>query len=264
MLPGRIAAQVKSHTAVFCYPRLVLHGKNSGNATIQLTLNERNITGDRVLNIWIISPEQIMPVHCTSLVNDGGFPPSPTDDGTSKRLSWGKLVQKLTEFSGASFNQSVDSDCDSCSRSDCSDSGSDLMSDVSTCDSDVFYDPMEETLCEEVVELISRSLSEAKDGPLRCSKLLIPHQLLEHIGQELRHLAASEPCGLRGALIDLCVEQDDVCRSVEQIAVDPYLVPTFQLTLVLRLESEGLWPKIQGLFAPAGARCANCETCPET
>ncbi|KAJ8365715.1 hypothetical protein SKAU_G00145460 [Synaphobranchus kaupii] len=155
--------------------------KKSGNATVQLALNKRNITGDR-------------------------------------RLSWGKLVQKLTEFSGASFSQSVDSDSDSCSRSDCSDSGSDLLSDVSICDSDLFYDPME--------------------------------QLLERIGQELRHLAASEPCGLRGALIDLCVEQDDVCRIVEQIAVDPYLVPTFQLTLVLRLESGGLWPKIQGLFSP--------------
>ncbi|XP_061087711.1 DNA damage-inducible transcript 4 protein [Conger conger] len=227
----------------------MLHGENSGNATTELTLNKRDITGDRVLNILIISPERIMPVRCTSLTSDGSFPPSPTDDSTSKRLSWGKLVQKLTEFSGASFNHSVDSDSDSCSRSDCSDSGSDFLSDVSTSDSDMFYDPMEETLCEEVVELISSSLSDAKDGPLKCSKLLIPHQLLEHIGQELRHLAASEPCGLRGALIDLCVEQEDICRSVEQIAVDPYLVPTFQLTLVLRLESEGLWPKIQGLFA---------------
>ncbi|KAJ8264344.1 hypothetical protein GJAV_G00148080 [Gymnothorax javanicus] len=187
-----------------------------------------------------------MPVHCTtSFTLDGSFPPSPNDDGSSKRLSWGKLVQKLTEFSGASSNQSLDSDSDSCS----SDAGSDLLSEVSTSDSDMFYDPMEQTLCEEVVDLISRSLSDAKDGPLKCSKLLIPHQLLEHIGQELRHLAASEPCGLRGALIDLCVEQEDVCLSVEQIAVDPYLVPTFQLTLVLRLESEGLWPKIQGLFA---------------
>ncbi|KAJ8406789.1 hypothetical protein AAFF_G00297050 [Aldrovandia affinis] len=190
-----------------------------------------------------------MPVLCTNVTSDSSLPSSPTPDGASKRLSWGKLVQKLTEFSGASFNQSVDSDDDGLSRSDFSDSGSDLLCDVSTSDSDMFYDPMEETLCTEVVELIARSLSDAKDGPLRCSKLLIPHQLLEHIGQELRHLAASEPCGLRGALIDLCVEQEDVCRSVAQIAVDPYLVPTFQLTLVLRLESGGLWPKIQGLFA---------------
>lgn len=110
---------------------------------------------------------------------------------------------------------------------------------------------MEETLLREVVDLIARSLRDAKDADcaLRCSKLLIPEKLLDHIGCELLHQAASEPCGLRGALIDLCVEQGVVCQSVEQIAVDPYLVPTFQLTLVLRLESSGLWPKIQGLFS---------------
>ncbi|NXC78869.1 DDIT4 protein, partial [Anhinga anhinga] len=116
---------------------------------------------------------------------------------------------------------------------------------------DLFYDPMEETLLKEVVDLIARSLREAKDTDcaLRCTKLLIPDKLLEHIGQELLHLAASEPCGLRGALIDLCVEQRDVCESMGQLSVDPYLVPTFQLALVLRLESGGLWPKIQGLFS---------------
>lgn len=110
---------------------------------------------------------------------------------------------------------------------------------------------MEESILKEVVDLIAHSLREAKDSDcaLRCTKLLIPEKLLEHIGQELLHLAASEPCGLRGALIDLCVEQGAVCESMGQLSVDPYLVPTFQLTLVLRLESGGLWPKIQGLFS---------------
>lgn len=128
-------------------------------------------------------------------------------------------------------------------------SGSISLPDLSALDAEMFYDPMEESLCKEVVQLIARSLIEAKDGTLHCSKLLIPEKLLEHIGQELVHLAASEPCGLRGALIDLCVEQGNTYQCAGQIAADPYLVPTFQLTLVLRLESGGLWPKIQGLFA---------------
>lgn len=128
---------------------------------------------------------------------------------------------------------------------------SEFARDLSPSTEDLFYDPMEETILKEVVDLIAGSLREAKDSDcaLRCTKLLIPEKLLEHIGQELLHLAASEPCGLRGALIDLCVEQGDVCESMGQLSVDPYLVPTFQLTLVLRLESEGLWPKIQGLFS---------------
>ncbi|KAL0964746.1 hypothetical protein UPYG_G00328340 [Umbra pygmaea] len=142
---------------------------------------------------------------------------------------------------------------DNGSRTDLSESGFDLSCEISSdINGTMFYDDlqaMEETLLKEVVDLIACSLREAKDRALRCSKLLIPEKLLEHIGEELLHLAASEPCGLRGALIDLCVEQGGVCQSMEEIAVDPYLVPTFQLTLVLRLESEGLWPKIQGLFA---------------
>ncbi|XP_029383825.1 DNA damage-inducible transcript 4 protein [Echeneis naucrates] len=178
----------------------------------------------------------------------GSSPPSPVDS-SPRRLSWGKLVQRLTDFSTPA-NSSMDVGCTG-SRSDLSDSGSVISGDLSPSYEDLFYNPMEETILKEVVSLIARSLRDAKDSDcaLRCTKLLIPEKLLEHIGQELLHLAASEPCGLRGALIDLCVEQGAVCESMGQLSVDPYLVPTFQLTLVLRLESDGLWPKIQGLFS---------------
>lgn len=179
-------------------------------------------------------------------------PPSPVDS-SPRRLSWGKLVQRLADFSTSanSSSSSIESGSNNGSRSDLSDSGSDVSGDLSSCNEDLFYDPMEETILKEVVDLIAGSLREAKDSDcaLRCTKLLIPEKLLEHIGQELLHLAASEPCGLRGALIDLCVEQGAACESMAQLSVDPYLVPTFQLTLVLRLESGGLWPKIQGLFS---------------
>ncbi|XP_070845948.1 DNA damage-inducible transcript 4 protein [Chaetodon trifascialis] len=180
----------------------------------------------------------------------GSSPPSPVDS-SPRRLSWGKLVQRLTDFSTSANSSSIDSGSNNGSRSDLSDSGSDVSSDLSPSNEDLFYDPMEEAILKEVVDLIARSLREAKDSDcaLRCAKLLIPEKLLEHIGQELLHLAASEPCGLRGALIDLCVEQGAACESMAQLSVDPYLVPTFQLTLVLRLESGGLWPKIQGLFS---------------
>ncbi|XP_029312985.1 DNA damage-inducible transcript 4 protein [Cottoperca gobio] len=180
----------------------------------------------------------------------GSSPPSPVDS-SPRRLSWGKMVQRLADFSTSANNSSIESESNNGSRSDLSDSGSDVSSDLSPSNDDLFYDPMEETILKEVVDLIAGTLREAKDSDcaLRCAKLLIPEKLLEHIGQELLHLAASEPCGLRGALIDLCVEQGTVCESMAQLSVDPYLVPTFQLTLVLRLESGGLWPKIQGLFS---------------
>ncbi|XDV43953.1 hypothetical protein PO909_012330 [Leuciscus waleckii] len=178
----------------------------------------------------------------TSLTSeDSSLPSTPTLDAPSKRLSWSKLMQKLHS------SQSLDSDSDThSSLDDASDAGSLSIPDLS--ESEMFFDPTEEALCKEVVQLIALNLTDAKDGVLHCSKLLIPEKLLEHIGHELVHLSVSEPCGLRGALIDLCVEQDGVYEAAGQIAVDPCLVPTFQLTLVLRLDSRGLWPKIQGLF----------------
>ncbi|CAL8282991.1 unnamed protein product [Merluccius merluccius] len=179
------------------------------------------------------------------------LPPSPVDR-SPRRLSWGKLVQRLADFGAGGNNNSImDSGSNDGSRSDLSDAGSDVSGELCPSNDDLFYDPMEETILKEVVSLIARSLRDAKDSDcaaLRCAKLLIPEKLLDHIGRELLQLATSEPCGLRGASIDLCVEHGELCESVEQIAVDPYLVPTFQLTLVLRLESGGLWPKIQGLF----------------
>ncbi len=120
---------------------------------------------------------------------------------------------------------------------------------LSESDSSFFCYPLEETLATEVAATISQSLNDASEV-LGCSKLILPDFLLHSISQELLHLAASEPCGLRGALIDLCVDKEDqgsLC-TVDQIAVDATLVPTFHVTLVLRLESSGLWPKVQKLF----------------
>lgn len=171
---------------------------------------------------------------------DGSFPPSPAEDRGSKRLSWGSLLQRLTELKG--INQRVAAD--QCCRSE---TGS--VADMSLSEADFFCDPMEETLATELVQSIAQSLNNASDI-LSCSKLILPDCLLHSISQELLHLAESEPCGLRGALIDLCVDRGDqgsLC-TVDQIAVDATLVPTFHVTLVLRLESNGLWPKVQKLF----------------
>ncbi|XP_070697559.1 DNA damage-inducible transcript 4 protein-like [Pempheris klunzingeri] len=173
---------------------------------------------------------------------DGSFPPSPAEDRGSKRLSWGSLLQRLTELKGISQRVTADQ----CSRSE---TGSVADMSLSESDSSFFFYPLEEALATEVAVTITQSLNDASDI-LGCSKLILPDCLLHNISQELLHLAVNEPCGLRGAIIDLCVDrgdQDSLC-TVDQIAVDATLVPTFHVTLVLRLESSGLWPKVQKLF----------------
>ncbi|KAM7408654.1 hypothetical protein PAMA_002394 [Pampus argenteus] len=175
---------------------------------------------------------------------DGSFPPSPAEDNrASQRLSWGSLLQRLTELKG--INQSVTTD----HQCNCSETGSVADMSLSESESSFFCFPLEETLATEVVATITQSLNNASHI-LGCSKLILPDCLLHNISEELLHLAVSEPCGLRGALIDLCVDrgdQDSLC-TVDQIAVDSTLVPTFHVTLVLRFESSGLWPKFQKLF----------------
>nr|XP_040034155.1 DNA damage-inducible transcript 4 protein-like [Gasterosteus aculeatus aculeatus] len=174
---------------------------------------------------------------------DGSFPPSPAGGEGAKRLSWGRLLQRLTELKGS--KQRITDDHRWSRR------GTGSVADISLSESDssFFCYPLEEALAADVVATISQSLTDASNV-LGCSKLVLPNLLLHNISQQLLHLAVSEPCGLRGALIDLCVDnggQGPLC-AVDQIAVDASLVSTFHVTLVLRLESGGLWPKVQKLF----------------
>ncbi|NWX51888.1 DDIT4 protein, partial [Steatornis caripensis] len=120
-------------------------------------------------------------------------------------------------------------------------------------DLDLLHDPEDELLCANLMDLVQATLGRAQLGAKRCSRLLMPAQLVAQVRTELLRLACSEPCGLRGALLDLCVEHGKGCHDVGHIVVDPAVVPTFQLTLVLRLDSSRLWPKIQGLFISGSA-----------
>uniref|UniRef100_A0AAZ3RM77 DNA damage-inducible transcript 4 protein n=1 Tax=Oncorhynchus tshawytscha TaxID=74940 RepID=A0AAZ3RM77_ONCTS len=100
----------------------------------------------------------------------------------------------------------------------------------------------------------------------RCPALFLPDLLLPNISQELPHLVANEPCGLKRALIDLCVEQGDQQRefrgrlcSVEKKIVDPNLVSTFQLPLVLQPEVVvgGCGPSCRGSLGPGSPQRQN-------
>ncbi|KAF4090364.1 hypothetical protein AMELA_G00051090 [Ameiurus melas] len=147
-----------------------------------------------------------------------------SESGASKRLSWGRVVQKLLNHADdTKATGERDSGCLSVL----------LMED----------DPFEEALCAETVANVSDVLSESSAELLGSFRLVVPHGLLERIGQELLQLAATEPCGLRGAIIDVRVDNSKSHQSVGQISVDPDIVPTFHLTFLLRLDLGGLWPK---------------------
>jgi len=185
---------------------------------------------------------------------DSSCPPSPADERTSKRLSWGNFVQKLSELKSSNQNLTTE-------RWNGSETGSvgdmsltsvgDICLSPESPESGVYWESHEQDICGQIMENIALTLADTDAcNLLKCSRLVLPDRLLQNIGLELLHLACSEPCGLRGALIDLCVEQEEAggLVYVEQLAVDSSLVPTFQLTLVLRPAASGLWPKVQKLF----------------
>ncbi|XP_067828451.1 DNA damage-inducible transcript 4 protein [Heptranchias perlo] len=167
--------------------------------------------------------------------------------------SWVKLLQRIADLTGNSPHQQLppaplDQKPAETEPGLAVDADSDYGSLETDSDRDsVVDDPFEELLCADVMQLIEQSLTEAKHGALRCFKLLIPDQLTAQVADELLRLAASEPCGLRGAVLHLNVQDHKVCKDVDRIAVDSSLPPTFELTLVLRLEA-GFWPKIQDLL----------------
>ncbi|XP_062989060.1 DNA damage-inducible transcript 4 protein [Elgaria multicarinata webbii] len=185
-----------------------------------------------------------MPVSWDSF--SSSLPPIPEQRENPPAFAWEKCAYQDASSRAARLESS---DCESLDSSLCSEGDAqEFLDEVSLPDFDLLNDPEDELLCANLMKLIQVSLNKAKINSHRSSKLLMPSQLVTQVGKELLHLAYREPCGLRGALIDLCVEQGKGCHSVGQIAVDPGLVPTFQLTLVLRLDSR-LWPKIQGLFS---------------
>lgn len=66
--------------------------------------------------------------------NINSLPPSPVDSSSSsRRLSWGRLVQRLADFSTSSNSSSIDSSSNSGSRSDLSDSGKQTCKDLKLC-----------------------------------------------------------------------------------------------------------------------------------
>ncbi|XP_043912148.1 DNA damage-inducible transcript 4 protein [Protopterus annectens] len=180
-----------------------------------------------------------MPALLESITSPSSFE-SALEEVGSHKSSWANIKQKFSTPSHCSM------DTHSLSSSSSSQTDSDSLDEISLPEWDLFSDPQQQQVCSELLKVIEHCLTEAK-GSLKCSKLLIPGQLLEHVGQEFLHLSATEPCGLKGALVDLCIQHESVCLHMEQISVDPTIVPTFQLTLILRLDS-GLWPRIQDLF----------------
>ncbi|XP_030045109.1 DNA damage-inducible transcript 4-like protein [Microcaecilia unicolor] len=108
----------------------------------------------------------------------------------------------------------------------------------------------EEKSCHSLIKMLENCLSRSKQTKLKCSKVLVPEKLIRRIAQEIVHLSSTEPCGLRGCVIFVNLEVDSTCKKLDKIVYDSSVVPTFELTLVLKQEGHS-WPGLRNFFIGA-------------
>ncbi|MEQ2262958.1 hypothetical protein XENORESO_001310 [Xenotaenia resolanae] len=96
-------------------------------------------------------------------------------------------------------------------------------------------------LHQDLTRQIECCLTEAKPSVLRCQVLLLPRNMITNVGNHILRSATDEPCGLRGASIRLYVESKDGLKSAGNIVPDQAVTPTFELSVVFKMEKEDGW-----------------------
>lgn len=105
----------------------------------------------------------------------------------------------------------------------------------------------ERSLQLDLVRRIERCLSDAKTSSLKCRELLLPRRMISYIARDILAASTDEPCGLRGALIHLYLENKGSLQKLGNIVPTNHLTPTFELSVVFRPDQDG-WPPLRNLF----------------
>lgn len=99
---------------------------------------------------------------------------------------------------------------------------------------------------------IEKCLVSAKAARLRCRDLLLPAGMTRRVAGDLLQVSGDEPCGLRGALIHLFVENKSGVQKLGTVTAEHSLTPTFELSVVFREDLDG-WPPLRHLLGTEGA-----------
>ncbi|XP_056156696.1 DNA damage-inducible transcript 4-like protein [Lampris incognitus] len=105
-------------------------------------------------------------------------------------------------------------------------------------------DVSEDRACQQLAKMFENCLSRAKKTTLHCSSVLVPEKLTRRIARDVLRMASGEPCGLRGCVLYVHLEQEKGCKQLERIIYDPTVVPTFELTLVFK-QDPSAWPSLR-------------------
>ncbi|TTE22041.1 DNA damage-inducible transcript 4-like protein [Bagarius yarrelli] len=94
---------------------------------------------------------------------------------------------------------------------------------------------------------IEKCLVKAKASSLHCSELLVPSHMSTRVAGDVLRASEHEPCGLKGALIHLFTETEAGLQNVGTMTPEHGLTPTFELSVVLRVDPQR-WPPLKHLL----------------
>ncbi|XP_043917092.1 DNA damage-inducible transcript 4-like protein [Protopterus annectens] len=106
---------------------------------------------------------------------------------------------------------------------------------------------LEDLACQQLAKILEGCLSRAKHTKLHCSEVLVPEKLTRRIARDVLRLASTEPCGIRGCILYINLEIENMCKKLDKIVYDCSVVPTFELTLVFK-QDEDAWPSLRDFF----------------
>ncbi|KAG9281253.1 DNA damage-inducible transcript 4-like protein [Astyanax mexicanus] len=104
----------------------------------------------------------------------------------------------------------------------------------------------------DLIKQIESCLVSAKAVSLSCRELLLPAGMTTRVAGDLLRASGDEPCGLRGAVIHLFLENKSGVQKLGTITADQSLTPTFELSVVFR-EDPDVWPPLRHLLGTEGA-----------
>ncbi|XP_015921023.1 DNA damage-inducible transcript 4-like protein [Parasteatoda tepidariorum] len=105
-------------------------------------------------------------------------------------------------------------------------------------------EPSERLLaCQTLMERLEQALREAKLLHLHCGEVLLPHDLIWRIVDQVVTASENEPCGLRGCLIYIHLQDAKKLerRRVGVVKCDPNTVATFEIHLTLFQDNNSWW-----------------------
>eukprot|EP00062_Callorhinchus_milii_P022328 gi/632979975/ref/XP_007906769.1/ PREDICTED: DNA damage-inducible transcript 4-like protein [Callorhinchus milii] len=105
----------------------------------------------------------------------------------------------------------------------------------------------QEQTCQHLTKLFENCLSRAKKTKLHCSEVLVPERLIRRVARDVLCLSSSEPCGLRGSIIYVNLEIENMCKKLDRIVYDSSVIPTFELTLIFK-QDDNTWPSLRDFF----------------